>query len=1078
MQKKAISASRYAQRLVNVGIETMNLSAFSVKRPVTIFMLFLAILIVGLVSLTYLPVELKPNVAYGDISIIVAVRGGMPPQETEVLVTKPIEEAVSTVTHLHNIYSTSKAGESRIWLEFEPGTNMNFAALEVREEFLKIRDKLPREIEKPIIAQYKESDLPILLLAVTGKDYAPEMLRKVVDEQMKEYILRVEGVANVDVYGGRERKILVEIDKNKLYQYGVPMRRVVDSLAANNLNLLAGDVDSGKNKFLVRIIGEFESIDDIKDIGVFVTAQGSIIRLSEIASVKDSFLEPTNYARTDIEPVVSLYVQKESTANTIQVVSDVHREIRRLKRVLDRNIIIKATLDQAITIKEAIDAVKVSLLYGAVFAVFILLLFLRDPRVTLIIAVTIPISIMATFILMFFHKISINVMTLSGLALGIGMLVDNSIVVLDNIDKKKKSVRFSESGWKQTYTQAIVTGASEVSLAILASTITTIVVFLPFVFVNKATRMLWSGLALTVTYSLLGSLFVALTLVPMLSDRIKKPHSVILRPKKTMFKKDISLKIKNYYRRLLGIGLKLRYLSVLVAFGALVLVLILGSKMEREFMIGTEEGRFTVFVELEPGAKLDVTDEMVKEIELFLSDIQEIKTFTSRVEPWSSKIYVKLLPLAQRKRSTKLVMDDIRTRVKTVEGKYKGGFVYFSEIEEKGLKEIVLDIYGHEYEILKELSISIATRLGTMPGFQDIRMSRISGRPEWGIVVDKERAGMYGLSVKDIAETLHSQIRGLRATLYHTESREVEVVSRIRKEDRKRLDDLRKLVIFSKDGNPILLEQTANFNPQIGASEIVRKNKMRVVHITSLVTNDSLISAVKKIKAGLSDMEFPSDYYYRIGGNYERNLKNEKELWAFPTGVLWITIFLVYLVLASLFESYTQPFVIMISVPLAIIGVVVALKISHKPISRGVIIGAIMLAGIVVNNAIVLVDRINFLRRSQKVKTDDRVHLFKSLITAGEDRLRPIAMTTATTILGLMPMAFDRSESAGLWSPLAVTVIGGIASSTILTLFLVPSIYLIFEDFKIIGLKQRQLIMFVQKKIYGIIKLKSRNYPA
>jgi len=461
----------------------MNLSEFSVKRPVTIFMLFLGVLLVGLVSLLRLPVELKPNIVYGDISIIVAVRGGMPPQEVEELVTRPIEEAVSTVSYLENIYSTSKAGESRVWLEFEPGTNMDFSALEVREKFSKIRDKLPREIEKPIIAQYKESDMPILLLAITGRGYTPEMLRKVVDEQIKESILRVEGVANVDVYGGRERKILVEVDKNKLYQYGVPMEYVVNALGANNLNLLAGDIERRKNKYLVRIMGEFKSLKDIEDIGITTMSQGSIIKLKEIAKVRDSFLEPTSYARTDIEPVVSIYIQKESTANTIRVVTDIEDEIRRLKKRLDRNIFIKATLNQSDAIKEAIKAVKTSLFYGAILAVIVLLLFLRDPRSTSIIAVTIPISVMATFIMMYLHKISINVMTLSGLALGIGMLVDNSIVVLDNIDKKKQRSGISpdKPDWKKKYTQAIVSGSSEVGLAILASTITTIIVFLPFI---------------------------------------------------------------------------------------------------------------------------------------------------------------------------------------------------------------------------------------------------------------------------------------------------------------------------------------------------------------------------------------------------------------------------------------------------------------------------------------------------------------------------------------------------------------------------------------------------------------------
>ncbi|MDP6685879.1 MAG: efflux RND transporter permease subunit, partial [Candidatus Omnitrophota bacterium] len=838
----------------------MNLSEFSVKRPVTILMLFLGVLLVGFVSLLSLPVELKPNVAYGDISIIIAVRGGMPPEEVETLVTKPIEEAVASVTYLENMYSTSKAGEARIWLEFEPGTNMDFAALEVREKFSKVRDKLPKEIEKPIIAQYKESDKPVLLLAVTGrKGYTPEMLRKVVDEQIKERILRVEGVANVDIYGGRERKILIEVDKNRLYQYNIPMEHVVSSLGSNNLNLLAGDIERETNKFLIRIMGEFTSLKDIEEIGITTTPQGSIIKLKEIAKVKDSYLDPTNYARTDIEPVVSIYIQKESTANTIKVTTAIQKEIRSLKKVLDKNILIKATLNQADMIVEAIKAVRQSLLYGAILAILILLIFLRDPRLTSIIAVTIPISVMATFMFMFFHKISINVMTLSGLALGIGMLVDNSIVVLDNIDKKKTRLfssiaRIGSQDWRKDYTHAVVTGAKEVGLAIFASTVTTIIVFLPFIFVNKATRMLWSGLALTVTYSLLSSLFVALTLVPTLSNKMKRLPKTTGQPKKRMFKKGYFSNFKNRYKSFLVNGLRFRYIFMLTISVIFVVTLLFGAKIDREFMAGTEEGRFTIFVELEPGAKLDVTDQMVMEIEVLLSHIAEIKTFTSRVEPWSSKIYIKLVPLAERQRNTKTIIEEIRTQAASVEHKYKGGFIYFSEIEEKGLKEIVLDLYGYQYEILKELAISIATRIGIMEGFDDIRMSRISGRPEWGVTIDKEMAGRFGLSVKDIADTLHSEIRGLRATLYHTEAREVETVSRLRREDRSRLDDLRKLVLFSKDGHPITLEQVADFTPQIGSSEVVRKNKMRVVHITALITKHSLINAVKKIRASLADM--------------------------------------------------------------------------------------------------------------------------------------------------------------------------------------------------------------------------------
>jgi len=1059
----------------------MSLSSYSVNKPVSITMFFIGIVVVGAVSLLRLPVELKPNIAYGDISIIVAVRGGMPPQEVESMVTKPIEEAVSTVTYLENIYSTSKAGESRIWLEFEPGINMDFAALETREKFSKIKDKLPKEIEKPILAQYKESDTPIMILAVTSKAHTVETLRRVVDEQIKERILRIEGVANVDIYGGRERKILVEIDQSRLQAHHVSIDYVVSSLGANNFSLLLGDILREKNKYLIRAIGTFESIKDIENIGVSVTPQGSVIKLKDVATIKDSFMEPSSYARTDIEPVVSIYIQKESTANTIKVVDGIKKELNQIKNIIDRNIYIKNTLNQADVINDAIDAVRSSLIIGAFLSVLILLFTLRDLRPTFIIAITIPISVMFTFILMYFQKLSLNVMTLSGLALGIGMLVDNSIVVLDNVDKKRSGI-LPLPDWREKDKAAVIEGASEMGLAIVTSTITTVVVFLPFVFVNKETRMLWSGLAFTVTYSLLTSLFVAMTLVPtLLSQMAAKP--IEKKTQKTL-KNSITSKIKTTYRKSLIVALRFRYILVAVAFLALGVAVFFGMKIDKEFMVEAEEGRFTIFVELEPGAKLDVTDKMVKELEERLVQIKELKTFTSRIEPWSSKIYVKLVPIKNRSSSTKEVMDAIRLEGDAVARRYKGGFIYFSELEESGLKELTMDLYGYDYKVLKETAISIATRLGSIDGLQDIRMSRISGRPEWLVKIDKQQAGSFGFTTQDAAETVHGEIRGLRATLFHTEAREIETITRLQKKYREKLDDVRRLSLYTPDGDSVFLEQIADFVPDIGMSEIIRKNKTRVVHITAMVSKGSLQKAVDRVKASLADMELPKDYYWRVGGDYERNMRNEKELSAFPfslkapyvqmPGVLWITLLLVFMVLASLFESFSQPFVILFSVPLAIIGVVLALHISHKPISRGVIIGAIMLAGIVVNNAIILVDRINFLRtKSKGGKKDKYPEILRATIMAGEDRFRPIFMTTSTTVLGLVPMAFDRSESANLWSPLAITVIGGLTASTIMTLFLVPSVYMLFEDFNNAAFGPKQLLVFIQRKIYGIINRKA-----
>jgi len=550
-------------------------------------------------------------------------------------------------------------------------------------------------------------------------------------------------------------------------------------------------------------------------------------------------------------------------------------------------------------------------------------------------------------------------------------------------------------------------------------------------------------------------------------------------------KKSMAIRIKGIYRKGLVIALRFRYALMLAAFLMLAIALFFGMKLEKEFMVEAEEAGFTLLVELEPGAKLDVTDKMAKELEEKLANVKEIKTFTSKVEPGSSKIYVKLKPIKDRANSTKEVMDAIRLEGDVVARHYKGGFIYFSELEESGLKELTLDLCGYDYKVLKETAISIATRLGSIDGLQDIRMSRISGRPEWLVKIDKQQASSFGFTTQEIAETLHGEIRGLRATLFHTDAKEIETITRLQKKYRAKVDDVRSLTVYTPEGNSVFLEQIADFVPDIGMSEITRKNKTRIVQITAMVSKGSLQKAVEKARASLGDMELPKDYYWRVGGDYERNIKNEKELSAFPfsltppyvqmPGILWITLLLVFMVLSSLFESLTQPFVILFSVPLAVVGVVAALFISHKPISRGVMIGAIMLAGIVVNNAIILVDRVNFLRiKKDGSSTNKYNHILRASIMAGEDRFRPIFMTTSTTILGLVPMAFDKSESANLWSPLAITVIGGLTSSTVMTLFLVPSVYMIFEDFNAIVLAPKRLLVFIRRRMYGIIKRKGK----
>lgn len=1055
----------------------MGIPKFAVTRPVTMLMFFFAIILLGTVSLQRLPVELMPNIAYKKISIVINIRGGMPPTEVESLVTKPVEEAMGTITNLESIQSTSEKGRCIVVLKFKPGTDMDFAAMETREKFAKIKNLLPKEIEKPVIAKYEETDLPIMIVAVTAIDprYTPEVLRKFVDNQIKEVIQRVEGVANVEIGGGREQKILVELDLPKLQKYKLPLLKIVNSLGTSNLNLMAGEIEQRRDKLIIRTIGQFLTVEDIEQVPVTTTETKTIIRLKDVATVKDSYLEAESHARVNKNPVVSLYIQKESTANTIQVCRSVEKVLEDLWPKLDPNIRKVIVSNHADFITDAINTVKDNLLRGSIIAILVLLGFLSGTkqakigaiccipialfiskifllpvliltiitlsifaasRPTLIIAISIPTSVLLTFTFMLFRGITLNTMTLTGLALAIGMLVDNSIVVLDNIHVHKSQGLLPR--------EASIKGTQEMILPIVASTITTIVVFVPFIFVTEQIKLLYGSLAQTVVFSLLASLIIAITLVPVMVSRLKERYSIPL---------SGSL-VHRIYRGLLVKAIRFRYLAFSIPLALLAIAIVMGQKLETEFLGTTEESKFTIFVELPDGAKLDMSDNVVKAVEELLKRTEktpageekplfpELKNVSSWVKGWSSKVYIDLVPRKERERSTKEVIEALRPHMSDIEKLAvaptgEKAFIYFSEPKGTGTNEIFVDVYGHDYDKLRKLAYEIAGRMQGIEGLTDVKIRITEGRPELNFKIDKIKAALFGLTVKDIADVVHCQIRGLRATLFHTEAREIETIARLQEKYRRYRKDLPHLTIDTPRGEQVFLAQVADFVPGMGPSEIWHMDKRRMIQVSGATGRLPLAIAIDKIKETMKEVKLPKDYFWEFGGDYYKMLENRRQL----VFCLILTIILVYMVLGSLFESYVQPFIIMLTVPLALIGAIFALKMTNKPVSMGVLIGGIMLAGIVVNNAIILVDRINVLRQKG-------YKLLRAILTTGQERLRPIAMTTLTTVLALIPMAMDKSEAAGLWAPLAITVIGGLTLSTLLTLIIVPIIYIMFEDVK------------------------------
>jgi hydrophobic/amphiphilic exporter-1 (mainly G- bacteria), HAE1 family len=1125
------------------------LPAFAMRQSVTLGMIVTAIALFGAVALVRSPVELMPNVAYGNVTIFIDVRGGMPPPEIERLVTRPVEEAMGAISHLRNVISSSKKDRAVVTLEFEPGTDMDLAAMEVREKFLRVKPQLPSEIEKPIIARYEESDAPIVIAALTSDQLTPEALRRWVDADVKEKLLRVSGVANVEVGGGRERKIVVDLDRNRLASTGLSIRKVVSVLEENNLNLRTGDVAGSPSLvFGVRTLGAYKTLEDIRRMTLMIAPNGGRVRLEDIAEIKDSFLESESYSRLNARSAVTLYIQKESAANTVRVASAVERELTRFQGRLPAGVNLVTISNQKTSIVASIKAVCVTLLYGVALVVLVLPIFLAKTRLTraivstllalvvgnillffvmhwplyatawpvailfagmamlatvrpdlrtsLVVAASIPVSVCMTLAWMAAEGVSINVMSLSGLILGIGLLVDNAVVVIEAYD------RVVSTSPQLSLRQAMLQAAQEMVSPMLGGTMTIVVVFLPFSLLARQTQMLFAGISFVVTASLFSSLFVALTLVPALGSLIDPAESragewdarwaswrASRRP--IVFGKGLPTALPRKFFTILsflivgalvtihtlsqaswlqslyvmaaasvvltGLALVPKYLrnldwsflhrrSIFAVLGTVFVagVLIFMYSLPKDFVASSEQNEFVIFVELDTGVRLDISnrvaEEVEKAVENFAPTHDAIQHVSSKVEGWSSKIYVTLNDSAGRTLSAQEVINRLRPEVDRVMKQYEKNYKAFSYFSEPRTgKELFVEIFGYDYDVMARLAMDVAGRMGRLHDLSDVKIRYRPGRPELSVWIDSLRASLFGLDPQEIAETLHAQMRGLRATTFYDAAQEVETVVRLRPDQRETVEQLKNLLLTSGTGQAIPLEQVARIQGDLSPSEIWHRNRARVIQVSANLGSTSLETAAQQVRSLLKQVSFPSEYYADIGGQYEDMQAADREFWR----ALILTVFLVFAVMACQFESFAQPLVIMATVPLSAIGAVAALCLFGSTVTLGVSVGLLMLGGIVVNNGIMLIDRTNALRAAEPA-----LSAAEAVRQAAQTRIRPIFMTKVTTVLGLLPMALDRSDGAVLWSPLAITVIGGLISSSLLTLFVVPNLFLLLESFR------------------------------
>jgi len=1013
--------------------------AVAVRRPVTVMMGAVTLLMFGLISLGGLSVNLLPDLSYPTLTVRTELQGAAP-AEIETLLTRPIEESVGTVNNVRSIDSISRTGQSDVILEFAWGTNMDMAGLDVREKLEVLQ--LPLDAGRPSLLRFNPATDPIVRMGLGFKE-TPEIetralkaLRRHADEELKKAIEPVAGVAAVKISGGLEDQIQIEIDPERMARMNIDVAELAARLAAENVNVSAGRLETGNQRYLVRTMNQFTSVEEIA--GMIVAERGSRpVYLRDLADVSQGFSERKAVIRLNGREAVELAVYKEGDTNTVGVAEAVIARLESVRAELPDGMQLVVVENQATFIGQAIDEVIGNALLGGVLAMLVIFAFLRDWASTLIVAVSIPISIVATFFLMAKTGISLNIMSLGGIALATGLLVDNAIVVLENISRQRPS---TEAG-DESRVGAAIRGGSEVAGAVLASTLTTIAVFFPLAFVEGIAGQLFSDQALTVTYALAISLLVAMTLIPMLAARLggragKRAETGEFAGGRLM------QALRGRYQFILERALRHRLAVLVVAAALLGGSLAFLVQQDTELVPQLAQGRFEVTAELPPGTPLAETDRVMRRIQSAAEPIAEVD-YVFGVAGSGNRIDANPTETGENISRILVALNNVSPEaeqramagLRAAASKQPGLKTRISRPELMSFdKPIEIQIAGYELDALKSVAAQVTARLKDSDRLVDLESSMDRGHPEVQVHFDQERIAALGLSVRQVADQLVNTVRGTVATRYSWRDRKIDILVRAGEPDRSSIDDIRNLIVNPDSARPVTLEAVAEVTVAEGPAEIRRANQERVAVISANLAFGALSAAVEDVNARLSGLPVPPTMRLSVlGQNAEMQASIRSLLFA-----LGLAIFLVYIVMASQFESLLHPFVILFSVPLAAVGVALALAITGTTISVMVFIGMIMLSGIVVNNAIVLVDLINRLRSEGVERT-------RAIMQAGSQRLRPILMTTLTTALGLLPMAIGLGEGAEIRMPMAITVIGGLLVSMVLTLIVVPVVYTLLD---------------------------------
>ncbi len=1025
----------------------MNLPEFAVRRPTTVFMLFGVVLLFGILGLSRLPVDLMPAFEVPMVSVV-TLYPGAGSEDIESNVTEVLEDALSTISGVEHIDSVSQTGLSAVMVQFTWGTDLNEASSDVRDVLDMLSTQLPDDIEKPMLMKMSSTDIPILMFGVTAEE-SFDSLRYIMTKQIADPLKAVPGVASVMVLGGPEREIQVRIDPGKLEAMDIPLSQVTQVLAAENVDIPVGSVKLGWTEYSVRVPGRLVDVDQLDGIVVGQSRDGKLIHLGDVAEVRDSFAEQEMKARADRVPGVVFFVSKQSGSNSVTVAKAALKRLDELKAELPPDIKLFTFFDTSDYIGRALRNLRQALMYGALGVVAVVLLFLRRIRSTVVIGLTIPAALLASLFVMYVAGYSINMVSLMSLAIAIGMVVDAAIVVLENV------TRHVEAG--ERVTEASMFAPAEIAQAITASTLTTIVVFLPMLFITNITGILFKQMALVVIVSISMSLFAALTLTPALSSTLmrgsfdggeKKRRSAFFRRGEEVFKR-----LEERYAGLLSSALNHRKRTVWIAVGVFAVSMAMLGLVKTEFFPSPDSGEIEMTVELAPGTRLDRTMEVLGQIEDFI-----VREVPEREYLWSyagatgsgyaviqgekegsqvGRVGVQLVDKELRKRSSDEVAEDIRKFTKSIPAVVTLSIRTGSSMAQfMGMSgtPLSIQIKGENLQQIEQVAVQIRDAVRAVEGAVDVDLDIGDPKPEFHVVIDRERAAALGLNTYTIASALRSEIYGAEATKLRQGGDQWGIVVRVPEGDRSSVEDILALPVPSVTGQMVRLSSVAEVELATGPTEIKRRDQERVVRVEGRVLNRPLGQVSGDVRKAIDQMEFPKGVAVQFGGDVEQQAQSFHDLGL----LLLLAVALVYMVMAAQFENLTDPFVVMFSIPFAFVGVIWAFVITNTTLSMTSFLAVIMLMGIVVNNAIVLVDYTNIMRKRG-------MRLEEAVLISGRRRLRPVLMTALTTIFGMLPLALMRSSGSEVWRPLGIAMVGGLLVSTMVTLVLVPTLYTIFE---------------------------------